>query len=51
MHGESFILNDEHDNGKVPGIRCQENHNGEMRMILSFLEPDTWNLTPSAFET
>jgi len=23
MHGESFILNDEDENGKVSGIRCQ----------------------------
>jgi len=45
-HGELIILNDEDDNGKVSGARRQENHNAEIRMILFFLEPDTWNLIP-----
>jgi hypothetical protein len=30
IHGELVILNDEDDNGKVSGVRCQENRNGEM---------------------
>jgi len=48
MHGESFILNDEDDNGKVSGIRYQvsgvryqETREDEMKLILSFLPPAT----------
>ena len=38
MHGESFILNDEHDNGKVSGGRFQEKP-GEIK--IDFVFPDT----------
>src|SRR5260370_35705528 len=43
---EFIIFNDEHENGKVSGLRGQEKRNGEMRMILFFLRPDTLDLRP-----
>jgi len=41
MQTELIILNDEHQNGKVSGVRYQETREDEMKLILSFLTPDT----------
>jgi len=44
MHGESFILNDEHDNGKVSGVRFQvsgfrfQENPGEIKIDFDFPE-------------
>jgi len=37
MHGEFIIFNDEDQNGKVSGLRSQENREDEMKLILFFL--------------
>jgi hypothetical protein len=36
MNSEFIILNDEDENGKVPGVRSQENREG-----VDFVFPDT----------
>jgi hypothetical protein len=41
LHNESIILNDEHEKGKVSGVRSQENRHGERRLIFLFLRPAT----------